>query len=73
MRKTKIETYYINYRTSDKEIYFVQCIKKCKYPYLTKEYKRLKNMLDHNLIKSVGYCCEKYYLENKYQFINNYI
>jgi hypothetical protein len=73
MRKTKIETYYINYRTSDKEIYFIQCIKKCKFPYLTKEYKRLRIMLDMDLIKGVGYCSEKYYLENKYQFINNYI
>jgi hypothetical protein len=73
MKTKKIETYYINYRTTDKEIYFIQSIKKCKYPYLTKDYKKLKTMLDNNLVKAIGYCCEKYYLENKYEFINNYI
>lgn len=73
MYKAKIETYYINYRTSNKEIYFIHTIKRCKFPHLTKDYKRLRIMLNQDIISGIGYCTEKYYNENKHEFIKTFI
>lgn len=72
MRKSKLDKYYLTYQTENTNLYFVYAIRICKVPEMTKEYKKLRTWLYSGIVKSCGYCTEKYYQENKHEFINNY-
>jgi hypothetical protein len=69
--KRKEQKYFLYYRTSETSKNFVYAVKNCKIVETTKHYKKLKWMLDSNLIQACGYCTEDHYNDYLDGFINN--
>lgn len=72
MRTKKIEKYFIYYRPKNKNYYFVECSRICKYPERTKEYKMLKDRLNSSFVDAIGWCTIVHIEDYKNQFINIY-
>lgn len=71
MKKRKLETYFLHYRTKENSKFFVYAVRNCVIPEATKEYKKLKFWLETGIIQACGYCDSGYYKEYRDLFISN--
>lgn len=71
MRNRKKQNFYLYYILEDSKFNFLYSVRNCKRPEQTKEYKKLKNWLNMNLIHSIGWCDQGYFEDYKPSFLNN--
>lgn len=72
MRNKTKQDFYLYYQLEDTNYNFLTAIRSCKSPRKTKEYKRLQNWLNMDLVKSCGWCTFEYFEDHKERFVPNY-
>lgn len=69
MRNKTKQNFYLYYILENSTYKFLYTVRNCKRPEQTKEYKKLKNWLNMNLIHSIGWCDQGYFDDYKPKFI----
>lgn len=70
MRNKTKQDFYLYYILEDSKFNFLYCVRNCKRPEQTKEYKKLRSWMYRNLIKSSGYCTKEYFEDYQNKFIS---
>jgi hypothetical protein len=69
MRNKTKQNFYFYYLLENNESRFLYSLRNVTRPEQTKQYKRLKQLLDLSKVNGIGWCNELYFNDNEIKFI----
>lgn len=71
MRNKIEQEYYLYFMLENSKVNFLYSVRKCKKPEITKEYKKLKSLMNSGKVYSIGWCKNEYYIDNFSNFVDS--